>query len=50
MAGWQVLAAKQVHMTHDRIDTEGGTHKPETGERCWGKQQGITGRVMEVST
>ena len=46
MAGWQVLAAKQVHMIHDK--EEGGTHKPETGERCWGKQQRIAGVTMEV--
>ena len=46
VAGWQVLAAKQVHMIHDK--EEGGTHKPETGERCWGKQQRIAGVTMEV--
>ena len=46
-AGWQVMAAKQVQMTHDK--EEGGTHKPETAERCWGKQQGITLKVLEVS-
>jgi hypothetical protein len=47
VAGWQVLATKQVIMGHDKED--GGTHKPETQERCWGKQQGITGSVMQVS-
>ncbi len=47
IAGWQVMATKQVHMTHDK--EEGGTHKPETAERCWGKQQSITSKVIEVS-
>ncbi|GAX78604.1 hypothetical protein CEUSTIGMA_g6043.t1 [Chlamydomonas eustigma] len=46
VAGWQVMAAKQVIMGHDQ--EAGGTHKPETAERCWGKQQGITGKVMET--
>jgi len=46
VAGWQVLAAKQVQMKPDGL--QGGTHKPETAERCWGKQAHITGNVMGV--
>mmetsp|Transcript_27600 Transcript_27600/g.60380 ORF Transcript_27600/g.60380 Transcript_27600/m.60380 type:complete len:448 (+) Transcript_27600:355-1698(+) len=46
VAGWQVLATKQVHMQHDH--ETGGTHRPETAERCWGKQQGIAGSVMQT--
>lgn len=34
-------------MEHDH--QEGGTHRPQTVERCWGKQQGIAGQVMAVS-
>ena len=45
--GWQVLAAKQVHMTHDK--EEGGTHRPETAERCRVKQQEIARDVVGVS-
>jgi len=40
------MAAKQVQMKQD--GEPGGTHKPETGERCWGKQQRITASVMGV--
>ncbi len=46
VAGWQVLATKQVRMGHTK--EPGGTHKPETQERCWGKQQGIALGVMQV--
>lgn len=47
VAGWQVTATKQTPMEHDH--QEGGTHRPQTVERCWGKQQGIAGQVMAVS-
>ena len=46
VSGWQVTATKQTAMEHDAY--EGGTHRPETAERCWGKQQGIAGQVMSV--
>ena len=47
VAGWQVLAAKQVQMEHDK--EVGGTHKPETKELCWGKQLFIAREVTKVS-
>ena len=47
VAGWQVLAAKQVQMTHDQ--EVGGTHKPKTKELCWGKQLFIAREVTKVS-
>jgi len=33
-------------MTHD--GQPGGTHKPETQDRCWGKQSSITGAVLKT--
>ena len=47
VGGWQVLTAKVVHMKHDK--EEGGTHKPETAERCRVKQQKIAREIVGVS-
>ena len=46
VAGWHVMTTTQVVMTHD--GQPGGTHKPETQDRCWGKQSSITGAVLKT--
>ena len=46
VAGWHVMSTQQVVMTHD--GQPGGTHKPETQDRCWGKQSFITGSVLKT--
>ena len=35
-------------MDHDSSSEPGGTHKVESSERCWGKQQYVTTHMYQV--
>ncbi|GFR43729.1 hypothetical protein Agub_g4840, partial [Astrephomene gubernaculifera] len=41
VAGWRVAFMPLMRKTEGDPGQPGGTHKPETGVRCWGRQQGL---------
>ncbi|KXZ52872.1 hypothetical protein GPECTOR_8g253 [Gonium pectorale] len=44
-AGWHVAYMPIIQKAPGDPGTPGGTHKPETGVRCWGRQQGLSSSV-----